>query len=75
MEQSEEWWNEQWKDHEFRVKRCPGKKVLAELRRWCQSEFGLTLSSGELTRSFPRCPDEIARVAKRIEQHFYESGE
>jgi len=72
-QQSEDWWASQWADSTFRMKRCPGKRVLAEVRRWCQAEIGLTLTSGELIRSIPDCPEEVARVAKDIEQHFYET--
>lgn len=70
-ERGEEWWSKHWEVGEFRMKRCPGKRVLAELRKWCQTEFGVTLTSGELIRSISHCPEEVSRVAKRIEQHLY----
>ncbi len=66
----DEWWSKQWSDSTWRINMCPGKKVLAEMRKWSQSTFGITLTRGELMSAVTDCPEEIAKIAENIERHF-----
>ncbi len=69
--QCEEWFEDRWQDRTWRINHCPGKRVLAKLRDWSQANYGLTPTSGELTRALTECPAEVAEIARCLEQHFY----
>jgi len=71
LQRSEQWFEEHWEDPSWRIKNCPGKRVLAEVRRWCQATFKVTLTKGELIKAINDCPDNIKQVAQQLERHFY----
>jgi hypothetical protein len=70
--EADAWFETRWSDASWRIKNCPGKQVLAEFRRWCQGNFGLTLTNTELTRAIVTCPPDIAEIARKLSEHFYQ---
>jgi energy-coupling factor transporter ATP-binding protein EcfA2 len=71
--QADEWFDERWRQEEWRTNNCPGKLVLRKLREWCQSQFGLTLTDKLLIENLPACPQDIADIATRLDAYFYGS--
>ena len=71
LERSERWFDEQWRNPDYRLRACPGKKVLAELRKWCQSAYKISLTPGTLRRAILTCPPEIKEIAMAVESNFY----
>lgn len=71
--QADEWFDERWRQEEWRTNNCPGKLVLRKLREWCQSQFGLTLTDKLLIESLSACPHDIADIATRLDAYFYGS--
>ncbi len=70
--EADEWFEEHWSNKEWRSRNCPGKRVLGELRAWCQREYKLTLSSASLVDALEECPEDIAEIARQLQGHFYE---
>ncbi len=68
--QSESWFEGEWSKPEYRLQRCPGKKVLADLRRWCQSTYKISLTKGALRRAIDTCPPDIKEIAENVEKYF-----
>ena len=73
-EKAETWFEQSWQDNDWKLRNCPGKKVLRSLRAWFQKEFGLTLTDRTLLEALKEsegCPDDIRQLAKTVEEFFY----
>jgi len=71
LREADEWFETKWADPAWRLANCPGKSVLAALRRWCQEEFGLTLTTATLVESLGECPPDLVEIARGISDRFY----
>ncbi len=69
--EAEKWFQEKWDDDQWRIRNCPGKAVLKRVREWCQDKHGLTLTTNALANALPECPEDIAKIAKKIQMFFY----
>lgn len=67
----DEWFTEKWGDEGWRIRNCPGKKVLAQLKTWCQRNYSLTLTPRRLTIALQQCPDDICEIMERLQKFFY----
>ena len=58
-----------WKTEEGRFSIVSGKKVITELSKWSQSEFGVSISINSIVRELKtdEIPSEMATVVKEIE--------
>ncbi len=65
-----DWFEEQWKDKQWRFSRCPGKAVLKKIREWAQQKHNITLTNSRLSKSYDMCPDDIIDIIKKINIHF-----
>ena len=65
-----DWFDPQWLTIEGRIRICPGKEVLARLREWAQTKYGVTVSTSSITSKMSRfdvAPDLI-EVLEQIEK-------
>lgn len=57
-----------WADDDWRIRCCPGKKVLQRLRTWLQADFSISLSL-QLMFACYEPTDEVRRLVDALEQH------
>ena len=60
-----------WSDAEWRRRNCPGKQVLAALRKWCQDGYSLSLTDRNLVAGLKECPSDIMEIAEKVKLHLY----
>jgi len=69
--QAEDWFDQKWKDNGWRLRNCPGKLVLGNLRKWCQDEFSITLTDSKLIAALKVCPNDIVELSRKLNAYFY----
>jgi hypothetical protein len=57
--QGDTWFEEKWNDSNWRRQMCPGKDILKGLKKWCKSEYKLSLSENSLIQALQECPEEL----------------
>jgi len=67
--QAREGFEQFWGDKENRVRFCPGKQVLAELRRRVQAECKLTLPSLPRLFEFYEPSDDLRQIIEAVKEH------
>jgi len=70
-QRADRWFDEQWKDPEWRLRNVPGKDVFRSVRRWCQSSFGITVGPLDVVQTIVECPGSIVELAEKMESHLY----
>lgn len=71
-----DWFDQEWKTLEGRIRVSPGKHVLARFREWAQGEFGVTLTTSAITGRMSRkdlAPD-LLETLQRIEDFRVETA-
>jgi predicted ATPase len=68
----DEWFDQRWIDRDWRIRNCPGKQVLANLRDWAQKTFQVTLTTRALVNSLKECPKDVTEIMATVRQHFYQ---
>ena len=60
----------EWSDQDRRLMLIPGKETLAELNRYLQSKYSITISHGFIVSCFhlPEIPSEMITLIERIEE-------
>ena len=65
-----EWFNTNWLDQDWRIRNCPGKKVLSRLRKSLQDKYAITVTPSLLVAALRECPEDIERVVEHVERCF-----
>lgn len=60
-----------WTDTEWQRRNCPGKQVLASLRKWCQDGYSLSLTDRNLVAGLKVCPSDIREIAEEVALFLY----
>lgn len=71
LREGKETFDEKWADFEWKIRNCPGKKVLKRVREWIQREFKLTITNKVLVEAMDECPKDVVKIAKDISGHFW----
>lgn len=72
-EQGRQWFDKIWSDFNSQIRYCPGKMVLSQIRKWCQEQYSLTLTSHKLI-SVLEPPEDMQDIMKKLEEYFYGSA-
>jgi len=67
---AEERFDKDWSNPEWRIENCPGKEVLAKIRRWIQQHYSVSLTDRSLIAAMRECPSDIAKIASDIHDYF-----
>ena len=67
-----EWFNTNWLDQDWRIRNCPGKKVLSRLRKSLQDKYAITVTPSLLVAALRECPEDIERVVSMLSGAFVE---
>lgn len=70
-QRGEEWFEQKWNDAMWRIRNCPGKKVLAALRKWAQATYSLTVSNAKLCNACREVANDLNGTATVIIRHLY----
>lgn len=66
----EDWFESQWQNRSWRIRNCPGKRVLGMLRVWAQRSWKVTLTTPALVSSLSELPEDLRVILSRLSKHF-----
>lgn len=73
-EKGRQWFTNNWKDLDWQIRHCPGKIVLARMRKWCQENYSLTLTSQKLIMASVQYPRDVLNIMEKLQEYFYGSA-
>jgi energy-coupling factor transporter ATP-binding protein EcfA2 len=73
-ERGRQWFADNWSDLDWQIRHCPGKMVLAQMRKWCQEQYSLTLTSQKLISALQQYPEDVLDIMEKLQEYFYDSA-
>lgn len=71
LKESDEWFETNWTNFEWKINNCPGKQVLSKLKAWCKQEYAVSLSPRNLIQNLEQYPTDFKEGIEEVLRYFY----